>query len=398
MILEKVKYLIIGNGIAGLSAAKEIRNNDKNGTITMVSSEEYLTYYRLKLTKNLSENVKPDELFINKQVWYDDRNIKVVLSKIVEKIDTRDNIVVLDDGKLINYEKLLIATGAKPFIPPIPGKYKEGVFALRTLKDLNYIKNYLKDKKRVLVIGGGLLGLEAAWSLREMGKIVSIVEFAPYLLPRQLDKELGEKLDKKLESYGIKVYLPNTAEEIIGDIEITGIVVNGGKIIKTDAILISSGIRANLDLIRETDILFDKGIKVNSNLQTNIDNVYAAGDVVEINNMIIGLWTTSNEQGKIAGANMTGKNEEYNHPKLFSSLNIGDINIFSVGDIHLYDEIYEYKDPLKDIHHKLFINHGKITGAILFGDIVHINSIRNAVFSKMDVEEYLINGITFTKK
>lgn len=396
--MDKVKYLIIGNGIAGLAAAREIRNLDKDGTITMVSNEEYLTYYRLKLTKNLSKDLEPEELLVNKQSWYDDRNIKVVLSKIVERIDTRDNIIVLDDGKLIKYEKLLLATGAKPFIPPISGKYKEGVFALRTIRDLNYIKSYLLGTERVLIIGGGLLGLEAAWSLKELGKKVSIVEFAPYLLPRQLDKELGEKLAKKLESYGMKIYLPNTAEEIIGDSKTTGIVVNNGEIIKSDAILISSGIRPNLDLIRETDISFDKGIKVNSHLRTNIDNIYAAGDVVEIHSMVIGLWTTSNEQGKIAGANMTGSNEEYVHPKLFSSLNIGDINIFSAGNIHEFDEVYEYVDSDNDIHHKLFVSHGKITGAILFGDTTDLNNLRNAIFSKMEVEEYLKTGILFVKK
>ena len=396
--MDKTKYLIIGNGIAGLSAAREIRKNDPEGTITMVSNEEYLTYYRLNLTKSLSKDTNPDELIINNQSWYDDRNIKVILSKIVEKIDTKNNIVVLDDSNTINYEKLLIATGAKPFIPPIHGKFKEGVFALRTLKDLKYIEEYLKDKDRVTIIGGGLLGLEAAWSLKELGKHVNIIEFAPYLLPRQLDKELGDKLASKIEEHGLRICLPFTADEIIGDTKAEGIIINNGDIIKSDAILVSSGIRPNLDLIRDTDIIFDKGIIVNSNLLTNIDNIYAAGDVVEFENMVIGLWTTSNEQGKIAGANMTGKKEEYNHPKLFTSLNIGDIEIFSAGDIQVFDQVYEYNDLSKDIHHKLFTTDGKITGVILFGDLKQMNNLRNAVVSNMELEEYLKIGISFSKK
>lgn len=395
--MEKVKYLIIGNGIAGLAAAREIRKNDKLGSITMISSEEYLTYYRLRLTKSLSKDTNPEDLVINSQSWYEDRNIKVILSKIVERLDTRDNIIVLDDSSIIKYDKLLIATGAKPFIPPIHGKFKEGVFALRTLKDLNYIKKYLLNTERVLIIGGGLLGLEAAWSLKELGKKVSIVEFAPYLLPRQLDKELGEKLAEKLEAHGMRVYLPNTAEEIIGDTKATGIIVNNGEIIKSDAILISSGIRPNLDLVRDTDIIFDKGIKVDSHLQTNIENIYAAGDAVEVNNMVIGLWTTSNEQGRIAGSNMTGNNEKYIHPKLFSTLSIGDIEIFSVGNIQDYDHIYEHKDANKDNHHKLFVKDGKITGAILFGDISELNNLRNSVFSKMEIKDYLKTSKPFTK-
>ncbi|NLC04782.1 MAG: NAD(P)/FAD-dependent oxidoreductase [Tissierellia bacterium] len=395
--MEKSKYLIIGNGIAGLSAAKEIRKNDKIGKITMVTSEEYLTYYRLKLSKSLSESADSQSLIINNQSWYDDRNIKVILSKIVERIDTRDNIVVLDDSSLIKYEKLLIATGAKSFIPPIHGKFKEGVFALRTIRDLNYIKKYLSNRDRVLIIGGGLLGLEAAWSLHLLGKKVSIVEFAPYLLPKQLDKELGDKLASKLEELEMKVYLASTAEEIIGDTNATGIIVNNGEIIKSDAIFISSGIRPNLDIIRDTDIIFDRGILVNSHLQTNIENIYAAGDVVEINNMIIGLWTTANEQGKIAGANMAGNTVEYKQAKLFTTLSIGDIKVFSVGNILDYDEFYEFKDISKDIHYKLYINYGKIIGAILFGNISEMNNIRNAVFSKMEIQEYLKSGIKFIK-
>lgn len=395
--MDKTKYLIIGNGIAGLAAAREIRKNDKVGTITMVSSEEYLTYYRLKLTKSLSKDINPEELIINNQSWYDERDIKVILNKIVERIDTSNNIIVLDDSKKIKYEKLLIATGAKPFIPPIHGKFKEGVFALRTLKELKYIKRYLLDIDRVAIIGGGLLGLEAAWALKELGKQVSIVEFAPYLLPRQLDKELGDKLVKKLEDHGMRVYLPYAAEEIIGDSKATGIIVNNGEIIKSDAILVSSGIRPNLDLVRDTDILFDKGIKVNSNLKTNINNIYAAGDVVEFDNSVIGLWTTSNEQGKIAGANMTGVLDEYNHPKLFTTLSIGDIEVFSAGNIQDYEEVYEYIDLSKDIHHKLYTTDGKITGGILFGDIKELNNLRNAVFSKIELIEYLKTGILFSK-
>ena len=287
--MDKTKYLIIGNGIAGLSATKEIKKNDPQGSITIVSNEEFLTYYRLKLTKSLSKNVDAKELIINDQLWYDENNINVILSKIVEKIDIENKLVVLDNSKEIHYENLLIATGARPFVPPIHGKFKEGVFALRTIKDLLYIKEYLKDKKRVTIIGGGLLGLEAAWALKELGMIVSIIEFAPYLLPRQLDKELGDKLMKKLEQMGMRVYLASTAEEILGESKATGILINSGEIVKSDAILVSSGIRPNLNLVSDTAIDFDKGIKVDSNLKTNIDNVYAAGDVVEYDNMVIGL-------------------------------------------------------------------------------------------------------------
>lgn len=395
MIYLQTKYLIIGNGIAGLSAAREIRSNDSTGSLTMVSSEPYLTYYRTKLTECLANDQSIDELLVNKESWYIEKNINIILDRIVERIDIENNIVLLDNGVIITYEKLLIATGSRPFIPPIKGKFNEGVFALRTLRDLKYSKAYFNKCETVTVIGGGLLGLEAAWALKLMGKKVNVVEFAPHLLSRQLDKELGDKLTAKLMSEGIKIYLPELAEEILGSTTVTGIRVKGGEVIDTDGILISSGIRPNLDLIRDTSINFDKGIKVDEYLRTNIDNIYAAGDVVEVNNMIVGLWTTSNEQGKIAGGNMSGKDAKYIHPKLFSSLKMGGIQIFSAGNIIEYDRIYEYLDKERDIHHKLFTKEGKISGVILFGDLKELNTLRNAVFNNIDIEDYLKNGLSF---
>lgn len=391
----KTKYLIIGNGIAGLSAAKEIRSIDESGTITMVSSEEYLTYYRMRLTEGLNKNFKEEDLLVNSKSWYEEKNINVMLRRIVDNIDVNENSITLDDGQKLTYEKLLIATGSRPFIPPINGKFKEGVFALRSLRDLNYIKNYFENRERLVVIGGGLLGLEAAWALKNSGKNVSVIEYAPYLLPRQLDKELGTKLANKLHKEGIKVHLPKAAEEILGEGEATGITISGEDVIKADGILISSGIRPNLDLVRETDIKSDKGIIVDNNLKTSIDNIYAAGDVIQIDDKVIGLWTSSNEQGKIAGANMAGKNMEYTYPKLFSTLNLGDIKVFSAGDIVDYDNVYEYKDDTKDIHHKLFTREGKMTGVILFGDLKEMNRLRRDVLAKADVEEYLKDGLNF---
>ncbi len=387
--MEKVEYLIVGNGIAGLSAAREIRNNDNDGSILMVSSEPYLTYYRLKLTEYLYKEFEDEELLVNKESWYREKNIKVLLSKIVEKLDLDNNRVVLDDGVEIEYEKLLLATGSRPFIPPVAGKFKQGVLALRTLKDLRYIKGYFSECKDVTVVGGGLLGLEAAWALKNLGKNVTIIEFAPYLLPKQLDEETSQKLKEKLIREGFNLYLSSSAEEILGENTANGIRLNDGQEIKTDGVLFSVGIRPNIDIVRDTNIEIDKGILVNDNLRTNIDNVYAAGDAVETDGMIIGLWSSGNEQGKIAGANMTGKPMEYTGPKLFTNLQIGNIKLFSVGNIKDFDNVYEYEDREKEIHHKLFTTDGKLTGGILFGDIKNMGKLKNGVNEKVSIDSYL---------
>ena len=387
--METTKYLIIGNGIAGLSAAKEIRKNDNEGSITMVSKEAYHTYYRIRLTEYLSKDFKEDQLLVNKESWYEEKDINIILNKVVEKIDVDNATIILDDGRRIKYHKLLIATGSRPFIPPVAGKYKRGVLALRTLKDLKYIKNYFNGCTDITVIGGGLLGLEAAWSLKKLGKNINVVEFAPYLLPKQLDEELANKLKEKLEEKGLNIYLSSSAEEILGRDKADGILLSSGEKLKTDGILFSVGVRPDIDLIRDTKINFNKGIVVDKHLRTNIDNIYAAGDVIELDGKTIGLWTAANEQGKIAGANMSGKRLEYKEPKPFTSLILDHIKLFSIGNVKEYDKVYEFKKA--NTHHKIFTTDDIITACILFGDIKDMAKLKKAVEEKLDIKSYTTN-------
>ncbi len=389
MSIEKVDYLIIGNGITGLSAAKAIRNYDKDGSITMVSKEPYYTYYRVKLTEYLSKTfINNEELLVNNEEWYRENQINVILNKIVEKIDFENNVIKLDDGILISYKKLLLATGSRPFIPPIAGKFKKGVFALRTLNDLKYIRNYFSKCEKITVIGGGLLGIEAAWSIKQLNKEVNIIQHSSHLLNKQLDGEISSKLEKKLRNLGFNIYLDSSAEEILGENKVSGIKLSSGKIIETDAVLVSSGVRSNLDLVINTDIEYNRGINVDKYLRTNIPNVYAAGDVAEVEGVVLGLWTAGNQQGKIVGSNMVGDMKEYISPKPYTKLEIGDIKIFSAGNVKKHKNIYEYKKD-ENIHHKLFTIDGKIVGGILFGEIKEMFKLRKAILENEYIENYL---------
>ncbi|NLY45980.1 MAG: NAD(P)/FAD-dependent oxidoreductase, partial [Tissierella sp.] len=314
----------------------------------------------------------------------------------VTKVFPEESKIILDDSREIYYEKLLISTGSRAFIPPVSGNYEEGVFSLRSLDDLKDIRSYINDVDRVTVIGGGLLGIEAAWSLKSLGKKVSIVEFAPYLLPKQLDRELGEKLADKLREYDIEVHLPHSVEGISGEDDgVTGIRLENGDVLKANAILISTGIVPNIDLVKDTTIGTNRGIIVDKYLKTNVDNIYAAGDVAEYNGLVLGLWTTGNEQGKIAATNILGGNAEYNHPKPFSSLRIGDIKLFSTGNILDYDDVYEYKNESQNTTKKLFVKDNNLIGAILFGDIKHMNLFKNAVFSNVSIDAFLKDNEMF---
>ena len=391
----KTKYLIVGNGIAGLSAAKEIRKNDTKGSILMVTKESYLTYWRMKLSELLPKTIKKDGLLINNESWYKENNIEVLLNKSVTKINSEEKDVILDDNNAISYDKLLIATGSSPFIPFIKGNEKLGVFALRTLDDLREIQDYLKNCGTVSVIGGGLLGIEAAWSLSHVVKKVNIIEFAPYLLHKQLDKEISHKLADRIMGEGINLFLSQETEEVIGDERVTGIRLKSKDLINTNAILISAGVRPNLELVKDTNIKYNRGIVIDQQLRTNVDDIYAAGDVAEVDGNIIGLWTVGLEQGKIAGANMSGQNILFTKPKLSTTLKIKDIQVFSAGDIFNYDRIYEYRDDDKDIHHKIYTKDKKIVGVILYGDLKEMNKLRNAVFNNINIEDYLREGLSF---
>jgi len=390
-----MNYVIVGNGIAGLSAAEAIRKKDENGRITIISAENYLTYYRVKLTHFISKNFNDDELFIHNDQWYKDRNIDLSLGKMVTKIYTNLNEIELSDGTKIKYDKLLLANGSKPFIPPIKGSEKEGVFALRTVDDLKKEQSYFKNCDSVTVIGGGLLGLEAAWAIRKLDKVVNVVEFFSHLLPRQLDEALSNEFSHQLEENGLNLYLGAATDEILGDSKVEGIRLQDGREIKTDAILISAGIRPILDIVKDSNIKFDKGIQVDSSMKTNIDNIYAAGDVAEFNGMVVGLWGISGDQGKVAGENMTGGSAQYEMPELNAMLMLDKLVVFSAGNIKDFDKTVEEENEAKNAHYKLFVSNNKVVGGVVINDMAKVPKVKKMVTKNIDITHQLQNNMSF---
>ncbi|MCG8541513.1 MAG: FAD-dependent oxidoreductase [Clostridia bacterium] len=387
-----MNYLIIGNGIAGISGAEEIRKNDKLGRILVISKEEYLTYNRIKLSHLISkEDYTMKDLLIHDENWYKEREIEVLLNTMVTGIDTDAKEVITDSNGKIKYDKLLIANGSMPFIPPINGLDKEGVFALRTINNLDEIQRYVNKCDSISIIGGGLLGLEAAWALKQWNKKVNIIEFFPYLLPRQLDEELGIYLKEELEKQGLNFYLDSVVEKIEGDKNVRGIRLKDGRIIESDGVLISTGIRPNVTIVEGTDIQVDKGIVVDKYMKTNLEDVYAAGDIAQFNNIVFGLWSVSMNQGKVAGLNMCGNEKEYNMPKSAATLIIGKTKMFSVGNIDESEK--EIKAKGENYFHKLFLNKGKITGGVLIGDIKKMLALKKAVNENRDISEMLKEDI-----
>lgn len=380
-------YLIIGNGIAGLAAAEEIRKNDENGKILIVSKEEIPTYWRTRLSALIAKDFDKDDIYVKKDAWYQEKNIEEKLDTEVEKLDLENNKAILANGEEIEYGKVLLATGARAFVPPIKNVESKGVFAIRSLDDLISFKEYAADKKEVVIIGGGILGLEAAFSVKELGKEVSVIEAADYILNRQLDHELSKKLEKSLNDMGIKTFTGKATEEILAnDGKVSGIKLSNGEEIKADVIMVQAGVRSIIDLAKNSNLEVDRGIIVNDNLQSKKENVYAAGDCAQIGNFTIGLWTASQEMGKIVGRNMTGAKETYEKPKPFSTLMIGNIKVFSAG-MTSGEGIEEMKTEKDGNIYKLFKKDGKFVGGILWNDIKIQNDVKDLVFNGKNLED-----------
>jgi len=385
--LVDTNVLIIGNGIAGLSCAEEIRRNNKDLKITMVGNEKYPTYYRVKLTKTLSEETSIENMLVKKEDWYRENDIDLILGEIVEKIDEKNARILLDSGRELSYEKLLVATGSRPFVPPVPGKFRKGVFALRKYDDLGAIKSYIEDIDEMAVIGGGLLGLEAAWALRDLGKKVHIIEMAENILPRQLNVEMSERLEKDLEELGFVLHLGVGTKEIYGDDRVEGIELTNGEHLALKSVLFSVGVRSNIDLARDTSIAYDKGIIVDNMLKTSIDNIYAAGDVIELGGRTMGLWTSSMEQGRIVAKNILGESIEYNFKDPFTSLKLGDsIDIFSIGDTNSKEVYRREEDGSSE---RVFLDGDRIVGGILYGSSKKMMGLKRAVESRLLLKDYI---------
>ncbi len=361
-----MRVVIIGNGAAGATAAEEIRKADGSCEITVISDESYPYYSRPRVIEFLTGKVAEEKIFIRKSEWYAENKIELLLSTVVEKIDTEAKQVKAG-GVLINYDKLIIAAGAYSFAPPFPGAKDKGVFTLRTIDDAKSIMQYAKGRKKAVVIGGGLLGIEAANSLKEHGLNVTIVEVFDRLLPRQLDTETAAILKGKLESMGLSFIL-NKQTAAIEDAE-------GGKKVKfaddsfeeTDMVLLSAGIRSNLKIIENTPVEKMLGIKIDGFGRTNIDSVYACGDIAEFNGRVYGIWPAAREQAIAAASHITGGSAEYKGTVMSVKLKVAGIELASMGDVSGEGTEAEIKKENENFK-KIFIRDNKVAGAILIGN------------------------------
>ncbi|MDF2673200.1 MAG: FAD-dependent pyridine nucleotide-disulfide oxidoreductase [Clostridiales bacterium] len=387
------KVTIIGGGIAGLTAAETIRKSNSEVKISIITDEEYYPYSRIKLSKYINSYINFEDLYIHKQSWYEDMNINIITSRSVEKINSSSKEVTLDNGDVLSYNRLIIASGGYNFIPPFPNVNLKGVFSVRNIHDIKQIQGHIKENqvKKVGIIGGGLLGIEAAWGLKSSGDFnISIIETAPRLLPRQLDEEGSLILEKLINDNGITVYKGDGVKEISGEGLVSGIELNSGTMVEAELVIVSTGIRSNLSLAKDIDIPVNRGIVVDKYMKTNNEDIFAAGDCAEYNGMVYGIWPVATEQGKIAGLNAIGIREGYKEIVPSNMLQVMGINVFSTGDISEGSSVIKYDNGL---YTKLFIKDNSICGAILIGDTKKGFALKKAIEEKRDFSREISENI-----
>jgi len=371
----KEYYVILGNGTAGLNAAKAIRQRDKTGAVIMISNEAYPSYNRPMLTKSMLASLTPEQIAVETESWYEANNIYQILGRTAVSVDTKKSEVILDDGSQIHFTRLIYALGSESFIPPIPGSGREQVIAVRRISDVEKISSLLKTSKTAVVIGGGVLGLEAAWELKKAGLSVTVLEAAPMLMGRQLDATAGSILEEISRRNGISIHTGVSITSIDGDETgaVSGVSLSSGEVLPADLVIVSAGVRANTALAQEMGLKTEKAVVVNSRMETGMKHVYACGDCAEYKGANFAIWPEASEQGRVAGANAAGDELEYRPVSSALTFNGMNTSLYAAGDNgknpNLLYKTVEFKDMGKEQYRKLYFLNNRLCGVILIGDL-----------------------------
>ncbi len=380
-------YIIIGNGVAGTTAAEHIRKLDKKGNITIISDEGFPFYYRLRLNEYLAGKLDEKGLIVKEEQWYKDQDIHFKLGARVVRAEAAKKFVETEDRHRLFFDRLLVAAGSHSFIPPVKGAEKKGVFALRSIQDSRDISAWAKNIEEVVLIGGGLLGLEAGHALISLGKKVTVVEFFPRLLPQQLDETGAKMLQGILEGMGFVFRLGARIREITGDDQTAGVLLEGGEALPAGMVIVSAGVRPNLEIAEDLGLDFEQGVKVDEQMRTNQPHIFAAGDVAEFKGMSYGIWPAAMAQGKTAGINMAGGDMVYKGTTMANTLKVAGVVLASAGEIDAENRFESRVMQDNKVYKKIVIKNNRITGCIMLGNKKGFSDITKAMSEKQDVSK-----------
>lgn len=397
--MTKQKLVMIGNGMAGLRTIEEIlERSDSQFDITIIGKEPYPNYNRIMLSNILQKKMTVEEIIMNPYEWYEENNIQLIVNDPVETVDRSAQTVTTSKGVEVNYDICIFATGSSAFVLPIPGSDLPSVIGWRTIEDTERMIEIAKTKKKAVVIGGGLLGLECARGLMDQGMEVTVLHLAEWLMEMQLDRKAGGMLKADLERQGMNIELQANSKEIIGKDDVEAIKLADGRIIETDLVVMAVGIRPFTQVARDAGLEVNRGIVVNDYLQTSDPNIYAVGECSEHDGKVYGLVAPLYEQGKVLADYLTGKETEgYKGSTTFTSLKVSGCDLYSAGQIVENENVHgiEIFNSVDNIYKKVYLSDGQVVGAVLYGDTDDGSRFYNMMKKHESLEDYTLVSLLY---
>ncbi len=396
-------YVIIGFSAAGLAAAKTIRERDALGQITVITEENEQVYSRCLLTYYLAGKINKEQMYLLTDDARNNLAIDVIKDTKVIAVDTANKVVKLAHGEAVKYDKLLIATGASPILPPtLTGS--TDIVTLRTMSDAEGISQRLPEVKTITVLGDGLVAVTAAQALRKQGKAVNLVGIAPFILGQFLDPVSGRMAEAELTNSGVALYLGNTITEttLTSTGRLESVKISDGTRLPCELIVVATGVRPNMDIVTDTAIKTDRGILVNQLMETSVKDVFAAGDVTQARNLLfdepttVPLWPVAVEHGETAGINMTGGDAAYSGALSMNSVNIGTLSIIAAGCGNAAGPELEVLTAQRSVkeYRRMVLKNNVLVGYILVGNTEKAGILSALIRQKSDlstIKEYLCN-------
>ncbi|MGE5415640.1 MAG: NAD(P)/FAD-dependent oxidoreductase [Acidobacteriota bacterium] len=385
-----MRHLIIGGSIASVGAIEGIRSIDPEGQITVVTNESNPYYSRPLISYYLAGKIGADQLYYRPPNFYKANNVEVLINK-VETIDTTRRIAILADGQELEWNRLLIATGGKPLLFDVFAQGRENVVGFYTLDDEKKVRDFVQAGTRVVIIGAGLVGLKAAEALHFTGADITVVDAVPGVLPATLDEEASFLVQHHLERKGIKFKLGYKVASVNGIPLANSVLVENGDSLPCDLVIVAAGTAANLAIIKETSVKTDKGILVDEHLQTSIECIYAAGDVVEAldessgQRKVLPLLPVAYEQGRTAGINMAGGESYYRGSVALNSTSLLGLPIMSAGDSKSDGIKINWGDPESPRYRKVVLQDGVPVGFVAVNNAEKMGIITELIRKRIDV-------------
>lgn len=395
----KARYLSIGYSAGAVGMVEAIRKYDNKNRIVAITREKYPVYGRPAIVDYAMGKIDDDGIAYKGLGYSRFRNVETLAGKEAVKINANAHTVELNDGQVIEYEKLLLNMGGKPISPPIPGKELPGVMYFFNLDEAKEMRRRVVEggAKRAVVIGGGLIGLKATEALVHLGVKVTIVELAPAILTRGLDPVGSDLMTQKMKECGVEIFTGTEVSEIRGDKAARSVKLKSGEVIDTDLVFISIGVTPEARLAEESGVVVNRGIEIDGHMQTNLKDVYSAGDVAKgynflsKENMVIAIWPVARKMGYYAGLNMMGMDKEYDGSIPMNSLyfddlytiSFGETNPQNPGDYEILEKFYD-----KRTYRKLLIKDDLIAGAVFVNDISRAGIVKGLIYEKIPVKGY----------